>query len=275
MAALSVNLYSQVLAREESLTVVYPTTVRPGAYAEFVMEPGIRYQTLWLLHGGLQNDTDWLRFSQIEDYADEAKLLVVMPTIRDLHFNFEGRDGDYMKYLAEELPEKLGGMLPISMKREDNYVAALSYGGYFAYRTCIRYPGKYAAIGTFSSPVDSIADSQAVNDRLNAEIAMGKMPHEPFRPTEEIRGTEKDVPFMLEKCWRDGVDFPVIFQCAGTEDKTFASNLSLLSVLRKTGYRHTWLEDPGNHDFRYWDAHVKRFIDWNPFIKKAPLHPTR
>jgi putative tributyrin esterase len=275
MAAITLNFTSQVLGREEDLCIVYPTTIRAGAYSRFVYEPGVTYQVLWLLHGGFENYSDWLRFSRIECYAEEAHLIVVMPTIRDLHINCNGRGGDYIKYLGEELPAVLGGMFPISMKREDNFIAALSYGGYFAYRTVFRYPQHYATIGTFSSPVDSILDSEIVNAAIDRAIADGKPAPEPYRPTGVLRNTDADVPYMVKKSWDEGVDLPLMFQACGTDDKTYRPNLSFLERLRQTGYARTWVEDMGNHDWEYWDSHVKMYIDWNPFIRRAPIHPER
>ena len=41
---------------------------------------GAKYQVLYLLHGTYGDYTDWQRLTSIEKYAQEAKLMVVMPS---------------------------------------------------------------------------------------------------------------------------------------------------------------------------------------------------
>ena len=78
MALLRVNFESQYLANNHEVYVILPDKpheVSPEAF----YGSGKKYKVLWLLHGTYGDQTDWVRKSNIELYAAEKNLAVVMP----------------------------------------------------------------------------------------------------------------------------------------------------------------------------------------------------
>lgn len=57
--------------------------------------------------------------------------------------------GAFYTYIVEELPVLMRQFFPLSEKREDNFIAGNSMGGYGAMKIGINNPDRYAAIGCF------------------------------------------------------------------------------------------------------------------------------
>lgn len=78
MAVIKMNFLSQALGMQTNITICLPTYSFADAVADRreVYVPGMKYQVLWLLHGGSGDDSDYLNFSNIARYADENKIAV-------------------------------------------------------------------------------------------------------------------------------------------------------------------------------------------------------
>ncbi len=93
---------------------------------------GRKYKVLWLLHGTFGDHTDWVRKTNIEMYAVERNLAVVMPSA--LNSNYSNWNNTMLgfnmyDFLTEELMPLIYGWLPVSDKREDNFIAGSAWVG--------------------------------------------------------------------------------------------------------------------------------------------------
>ena len=219
------------------------------------------YQVLWLMHGGGDDYTAWTYDAMIQRACDAAELVVIMPTIIDL----PGADPavDYMGFVTEELPKAMQFMFPISPRRQDNFIAGLSYGGYFSYKCAMNHPELYACVGSFSSPLDVVMDI----NRLHAKDPQ-------FKGTDNITGTNRDVLYLTKKLKEEGVEMPKSFQTVGTEDFTWDFNISARDHFVKLGMDHTFTTRPGTHNFEFWDGALKEFLAWLP-LTKSPVRKDR
>ena len=77
MALLNLNFMSCYLSGNTEITVILPDWDYRMKPEEFYSS-GEKYKVLWLLHGTFGDHTDWLRKSNIELYATEKKLAVVI-----------------------------------------------------------------------------------------------------------------------------------------------------------------------------------------------------
>jgi S-formylglutathione hydrolase FrmB len=225
---------------------------KPGEY-----DKSTRYPVLWLVHGGGQTHSAWPLEARIKDKGTEAQIIIVMATVRDVLSMVSG--ADYFKFMAEELPEFIGFLFPTSRKREDNYIAGLSYGGYFSYRTALNYPDNYACVGSFSSPLDPAMDIK----RLHPEGSTD------FCKYYEIAGTNRDILSLATKLKESGREIPKMFQAVGTEDFTWDFNISARERFLSLGLDHTWVQGPGSHNFDFWDPILKQFVDWLPLKNRS------
>jgi len=216
-----------------------------------------KLQVLYLLHGGGGDYSDWITNTRLALFAEKhPSLLIVMPTIKE--FQSYRKDADYFKYVAEELPEYIGNLFPISKKREDTFIAGLSMGGYLSYRVAMLNPEKYACVGSFSSPLDIVQDMierhMGAKGYATPEALMG----DPYR---EIRT-------IVDNNIKNNVNMPLTFQACGTEDMTYAINCSMREFFEERFTNHTYMEGPGVHNWYFWDEYVEKFLDWLPLKDK-------
>ena len=125
MALIETNYFSDVLGMQTKMNVIIPGY--PG-------EPARRpIPVLYLLHGMSQDYSCWLRFSKIEQYADEFGIAVIMPDANMSWYADMKRGFRYWTHLTEELPTLVHRFFPaLSTAREDTFVAGLSMGAYGA-----------------------------------------------------------------------------------------------------------------------------------------------
>ena len=130
MALIHMNFNSKYLSGNTDVNILLPDCSgkqEPDAF----YGSGKKYPVLWLLHGTFGDYSDWLRKSNVELYAAEKNLMVVMPSAQNADYaNWPGFGIGYhaYDYLTEELMPLVYGWLPASDKREDNFIAGLSMG---------------------------------------------------------------------------------------------------------------------------------------------------
>ena len=157
MSLLKINFESQYLSNNHQVYVILPDKPR-NMTPEAFYRSGEKYKVLWLLHGTFGDQTDWVRKSNIELYAEEKNLAVVMPPA--LNSNYSNWDDTMLgfrmfDYLTEELMPLVYGWLPVSDRREDNFIAGLSMGGRGAVKYAVNHPDKFAAAAILSAvPMD-------------------------------------------------------------------------------------------------------------------------
>ncbi len=265
MALISITMNSAALSMNTTVRVCFPEMTGMDRGKPYPYDPNVRYQTLWLLHGGGGDSSDWVRKTNIERYANEAKLIVVCPSsynslYSDMHY------GDkYYTYITEELPRMMKYFFPISDKREDNFVAGLSMGGYGALKWAMNRPEMFAYAGSFSGAVDmtNILKENHLHDGVldrNFLIAFGSV--------DKVENTYQDVLYMANKNVAEGKLLPKFYLTCGTEDFCYKFNVNARNVFNELGIDYTWDERPGNHTWDYWDAAVQRYINLLPLTRE-------
>ena len=133
MAVMKIEYYSEALEMEWGVNILYPDAAR-------VDKPDDKdIPVLYLLHGMNGNHNSWLKRSNIERLVRSTNLIVVMPNTSngwytDIQYGF-----NYYEAIAEELPRVLKRFFPnMSDKREKNFIAGLSMGGYGAFKLALK-----------------------------------------------------------------------------------------------------------------------------------------
>ena len=57
--------------------------------------------------------------------------------------------------------------------------------------------------------------------------------------------------------------------CCGTEDFLYEANCELRAHLDSIGFRYTYHEQPGIHNWDFWDDEIKRILEWLPVLKRG------
>lgn len=265
MALIQCKLFSKELFRSVNVNVCLPTPDSNNCFFEsdtrFPKE-GEKYQVLWLLHGFSADESDWQRFSRIESYAQEKNLAVVMPDGYNSMYANNPWGGNYYNYVAHELPGMLRSILPLSARREHNFIAGLSMGGGGAFKIAIANPEQYAAAASLSGGLRPLTDLNTPGPVSAYTDAWRKsvygMNNEYYDPEQH------DIETILKKQVEAGVRLPRLYQCCGTEDFIYQSNVAFRDYVRSLGVELTYEEGPGVHNFDFWDPYIRKILDWLP-----------
>jgi len=251
-----VNFFSETLGLLSTMYVLLPQ--RTLADARTKRTP--KYGTLYLLHGHSDDHTAWMRWSSIEKYAEGLNLAVVMPAVHLSFYNDMAYGSAYWQFISEEVPVLVRDMFSLSSKREDNFVAGLSMGGYGAFKMALTHPERYAAAASLSGAVD-INDVVSVKkgDPLNKPwlVEMRNV----FGDLSKVPGSKHDL-FALAKKVAKGPVKPRLFQCCGTEDDLYPQNIRFRDAIRKLPLDLTYEEGPGEHNWAYWDKNIQNVLAW-------------
>ncbi|WP_026695241.1 alpha/beta hydrolase [Peribacillus kribbensis] len=253
MALLTCRFYSEVLNLSTSMTVLLPQQTQSQIGMENKMTSG-KHQTLYLLHGLSDDDSIWTRRTSIERYAAPLGLAVVMPQVHHSFYTDMKYGNKFWTFLTEELPFIARSFFPLSEKREDNFVAGLSMGGYGALKWALNRPDQISAAASLSGVTDIAAVQK--EDRLQPvlDLVFGN---------EEVKGTEHDLFSLIEKN-TDRKDRPMLYQACGTEDFLYQGNVRFKEHCERSGYPLTSLFEPGEHEWGFWDKTIQDVLAWLP-----------
>ncbi len=248
MALIETGIYSEILDMETDIYVILPQAKEPGRKYD-------KLKVLWLLHGGSGDHTAWIRMTAIERYANEYGIAVVIPGALYSCFTDMAHGEKYATYITEELPKIVYSFFPqMSQKREDNFIAGLSNGGYGAFKLGLGKSENYGAIGALSAGNKADSDFGAVGSKKYADkiTVFGEG---------EVRGSENDIVVLVE---RAKGNLPIIYHACGSLDPWLDKNHILRDYFKKIpNCDYTYNETEGfGHEWAFWDKEILRFLDY-------------
>ncbi|WP_308634256.1 alpha/beta hydrolase [Paenibacillus silvisoli] len=253
MALIQCDFHSEALGLSMSMNVILPQSA-PSQIGMASSAGSAKLKTLWLLHGLSDDHSIWLRRTSIERYVAPLGIAVVMPAVHRSYYADMDKGMNYWTYISEELPAIARSFFPLSDRREDNFVAGLSMGGYGAFKLALNHPERYAAAASLSGGLDV----SSFQDRNPAEFNLifgtqdkaGALPNNLYLAAEQLAASGKEV--------------PKLFQCCGTEDFLYEHNTRFRDHALKLGLPLDYEEGPGEHEWGYWDANIQRVLNWLP-----------
>jgi putative tributyrin esterase len=258
LAHIQCDFFSETLGLSTSMMVILPQSTQ-GQIGMKGTEGSGKYPTLYLLHGLSDDHSIWLRRTSIERYVAPLGLAVVMPAVHRSFYTDMKIGNNYWTFVSEELPRVAQSFFSLSARREDNFAAGLSMGGYGAFKLGLRCPDRFAAAASLSGALDATA-LDFMNRPELAQI---------FGSADEVRGSAEDLFFLAEQAVRSGAPVPKLYQCCGTEDFLHSANQRFLDHARKLNMDLTYEEEPGGHDWGYWDRKIQNVLDWLPLTGRA------
>lgn len=264
MAVIKMNFLSQALGMQTNVTICLPSASFADRMSgrENVYVQGMKYQTLWLLHGGSGDDSDYVHFSNIVRYADDHKLAVVMPADYNASYTDDPQGAKYYTFVTEELPKVCRSFFPLSDKREDNFIGGLSMGSNGTVKAALHHPEMYAAALCMSGGL------RGFNANNNQPFTPGPKfgwPREGFRDPWNYAQTQSEA----------GVEMPKFFFTCGTDDiGGYPDYLTSVERLRSLGFDVFAEEVPGyKHEWDFWDLSLRKAIsEWLP-IRHSAIYP--
>lgn len=268
MALVHLNFQSQYLGNNTDVNIILPDRPMPLEPQDFYSN-GEKYRTLYLLHGTFGDYTDWLRKSNIETYAAERRLIVVMPSGANSNYvNWPGFATGYhaWDYLPQELMPLIQGWFPSSPKREDNFIAGLSMGGNGAMQYAAGCPEKFAGAASLSNaPTDLRQMKTPKYDGGGANALFNKRVEnlvENFGGLEGYVNSPVNVWDRLPKLMEAGT-LPKLYFCCGDADPLIWEKYQAFKAhAREIGLPALFEEAEGyGHEWRFWDIFIEKALD--------------
>lgn len=257
MALIQVNYVSKALMRTVPLNVILPVDKISFATMDYENRQGKKFKTLYLLHGIFGNYTDWVSGTRIQRWAEEKGLCVVMPSGDNAFYvNSITPMNDYGKFIGEEIVEVTRRMFPLSTKRKDTFIAGLSMGGFGAMRNGLKYSDTFGYIASLSGALQLFEGEKSF---LGDNMVFGDI--------KKAKNSDINPEYVMKKLVKEGKEKPVIYIACGTSDSLLASNRKFRDKLIKNGFDVTYVEEPGAHEWDFWDRQIKAVIDWLPLGK--------
>lgn len=261
------NFESRYLRSNQAVSVILPDMPRELSPAEFY-ESRQNLKVLWLLHGTFGDHTDWVRKTNIETYATEKGIAVVMPSA--LNSNYSNWSDsmlgyDMYDYITEELMPYVYNWLPVSSRREDNFIAGLSMGGRGAVKFAANQPERFAGAAILSAaPVDY---SQLTQEYLDSsDEPMARRLHGMVKNAGGLQAfidSEENV--WRELTQRAGTgELPDLLFACGAQDSLIIDDLQRFQDhAMKTGLEaEFWIEEGFAHEWRFWDLAIERALNF-------------
>lgn len=259
MAFFDCNCFSDVLGLSIQFHAVIPQKTEGQIGMAGEAGEG-RHPTLWLLHGMSDDHTIWMRRTSVERYTADLGLAVIMPAVNRSYYTDMAEGLRYWTFVSEELPMLARQFFPLSAAREDNFVAGLSMGGYGAFKLALRCPQKFAAAASLSGLLDVASLLEDCEPEREAELRWT------FGDPDKIRRSEHDLLYLLEKADKDAL--PKLYLSCGTEDFLYPQNQRFKALAEKLGIPLTCDEEPNDHNWSYWDAQIRKVLEWLPLRRE-------
>jgi S-formylglutathione hydrolase FrmB len=211
------------------------------------------YPVIYLLHGLTGHFNNWTDKTKLTEYAAKYNYIIVTP---------EGGDGwytdsvsvpadKYESYIIQELIPEIDKKFRTVADREHRFIAGLSMGGYGAVKFGLKYPEKFALVGSFSGalgivslPSKSTATFPSIKNVFGEDESPTRKNNDIFRVVRESTSEQiKALPFIYFDC--------------GTEDFLFQSNRDFADLLIEKKIKHEFRQLPGGHTWTYWNTQVQ------------------
>jgi len=237
VALCHVNWFSQVLQKAVGMNVLVPDTGTPP------------FATMYLLHGLSDDYTAWMRQSRIEVHAAKYPFIVVMPDGFRNFYTTNEQGPDYAKHVGEEIPAFVERAFSARAERGARCITGLSMGGYGALRIALGYPDRFASAVSHSGAL--MHGSRRVKENTAATETE-------FRQVfgDNPVGSDHDLLHLAARARRKKL-LPALRLDCGTEDFLLNDNRQIHQRLTTLRVPHVYEEFPGNHNWDYWDDHVR------------------
>lgn len=247
MAFMHCNFYSFALGKDVGMDVVLPDGKALGDL-----------KVLTLLHGYGENETKWIRASQIENMAQESSVAVFMPDGENGFYTDMEEGNQYWEFFSKELPIVKRNLFPgLSLRREDNMIAGNEMGGYGALKLAVKCPEQFGCVGSFSGDLDlKISFAKSGLDRI-CEAVFGK---------KQIRD-EEDLFWLLSHKWKDSLKHTKVYVGYGYRDLSKDLNDRFSEFLSgKAGELKVSILNKNNR-WELWNSLVSEFLAYHRAVQ--------
>jgi S-formylglutathione hydrolase FrmB len=161
----------------------------------------------------------------------------------------------YWTFVSEELPRFVRSVFPLSSKREDNFVAGLSMGGYGALKLALNKPEDFAAAISLSGVLDVVTVMKnPIHPLFNVD--------EYFGGFDKLKDSYNDLFAQVQNLKQRSSTLPRLYVACGLEDNLYEMNTKFRDLAIANSIPLTYEEGPGGHTWEFWDQYIFRALEW-------------
>ncbi len=218
-----------------------------------------RFSALYLLHGLFGSFENWTDLTDLQTFAVDHQLIIVMPDGADSWYTDAGSGREYESYLISELIPEIDCRFRTIADRSGRAVAGNSMGGYGAFKFALKYSDRFALAASFSGAFDAsrqFGPSPGVNwNELGPSIT------KVFGEKESPLRRANDLEYLAESAAAKSIaDFPYFYFDCGLCDEYISANRKLCEIFSNVGILHKYKEFEGGHDWDYWNSRVGHLL---------------
>lgn len=264
MALMEVHYYSFSMGSNIALNVFVPTPGSSEAITQMNTVQKYDYDeglpVLYLLHGAYGDAFSWVRYSNIDRYAQDKGVVVVMASAENSFYQDLRSGKKYYTFFTEELPQFIQNVFPVSKDREKTWIAGFSMGGYGAWYLGLSRPDLYSRAASMSGAID-IAGLYDHRDPSNDPFPWEDCFGDAVKDGNHLAGTRYDPFWLYDRDVKNG-QVPKLYQAVGYDDFLYESNQHVKAEMEKRGADLFYEEGEGGHEWDFWDAHIKNILEW-------------
>jgi putative tributyrin esterase len=277
MSYMRFNFRSQALGHYVDVSIVYPTDTysyypQDASAAALSLEgvrsrvysPGMKFQTVYLIHGGGDDDTLTYRYSNAERYAQENNVMLVTPNITN-SFGIDTRYGvKYQTFLSKELPVVIQSLFASSPKREDNFIMGYAMGGNVALGTALMNPALFQTCVDISGGIGMTLSTDTLKEELNGTHFKNNFPlyNSSFGEGDFIADSPYNLEAIARKNLLDSAEVCSFHIICGSDEFIRGRVEKDVEKLEELGYSVNYICPAGyTHDFVLWDKYIKLSLE--------------
>lgn len=267
----------------------HPKQLRANVLLPDGFDPAKRYPVLFLLHGAGEAYTAWVEKTKAADVVKGLDAIVVMPEAATGFYLDHYTPGGprWERYFLDEVIPAIEARFPIRPGRRWHAVAGFSMGGFGAAYLASQRPDYFGAVG----PMSGFVSPRRPEMELLFDVATGQdfvalygpfdgaylEGHDPVALAPNVRHSRL---FVITG---NGVPDPtvpppsnpqaVVTDALGEAELRFHSE-DLHAAARGAGADSTLTVLEGTHTHAYWNRHLRRLLEWDPFRDVAEDPPT-
>jgi S-formylglutathione hydrolase FrmB len=247
----------------DSYTLLRPVEVL-AALPHGILSGPPPYRVLWALHSAINDASMFFEHRGLLELAELNNLAIVAPSLGNGFFTNSPYEMQ-ADFLKSEFFDAMRRTLPLSERREDNFILGVSMGGFGALRWALDAPGAFAAAVSVSGAFDPriTLDERAMKDRKLRALAIltakKLMPSRLFAEDGSLNPCS-DLTALLRAAKKSG-GVPRIALYHGQDDFLVSNqNAAFKAVCDAECVPAALTASPGGHDSAYWDKTIPRTV---------------
>ena len=260
MAFIQVNMMSESLFRTVNINAIIPADKIPMPdKKDQKVEKVKTFKTLYLLHGFFGSQVDWINGTNLQRWAEEKNLAVIMPAGENRFYVDQPKTHDYYgRFIGEELIRVTRDLFPLSDKKEDTFICGLSMGGYGALRNGLKYCDTFGYVAALSA-------ASMIDDPSNAISFMGDGYLEAiFGDLKKAKKSDVSIDWLIKENAKKKQNDQKFYLACGESDRLLSFSEKTSALLKKNGYDVVYESGSGAHEWDFWNRYIKHVIDWLP-----------